>query len=129
MHILPGYILLSVFGWMAITRKRSFDESIIAASVESVRNRLRRKGTLLIDVRKKDKRLISIPHSTSLPLEKLTIKIPEIAKKDTPIILYCEDGSRSYQAAKLLYFQGFTNVTDMIGGIITWKDAGYPTSR
>lgn len=45
--------------------------------------------------------------------------------KDTPIAVYCRSGSMSRDAAKELADMGFTNITNLIGGVQEWTMAGY----
>jgi len=45
---------------------------------------------------------------------------------DVPYLLYCRSGNRSGQAAEIMEQLGFTDVTDVDGGILAWVDAGQP---
>ncbi len=47
-------------------------------------------------------------------------EIIEKWSRDTEMICYCHHGSRSHQAAWALAQRGFTNVTNMLGGIEAW---------
>jgi rhodanese-related sulfurtransferase len=46
---------------------------------------------------------------------------------DCQIILCCQSGRRSAQAAQKLFKSGFTEVTHLEGGLVAWKTAGYAT--
>lgn len=51
-------------------------------------------------------------------------KIPEWSeslKKDSEIIVYCRSGARSGQAKLMLEQAGFSNVRNLIGGMIQWR--------
>lgn len=52
----------------------------------------------------------------------------EMAKldKDKPIMVYCKSGGRSAKAASKLKVQGFKNISDLEGGITSWKQADKP---
>lgn len=50
-------------------------------------------------------------------------------KKDEPLLLYCQSGRRSAQAGSLLALHGFTNLSDLEGGISAWSAAGLPTEK
>jgi rhodanese-related sulfurtransferase len=43
--------------------------------------------------------------------------------KDEEVCLYCRSGNRSGQAALILETMGFTNVTNVVGGMLAWKDS------
>jgi rhodanese-related sulfurtransferase len=42
--------------------------------------------------------------------------------KDQEVILYCRSGNRSGQAAMILESMGFTNVTNVTGGMLSWRE-------
>ena len=41
--------------------------------------------------------------------------------------MFCRSGARAALAAATLADLGFTDVSNMAGGLIAWKDAGLPT--
>jgi molybdopterin/thiamine biosynthesis adenylyltransferase/rhodanese-related sulfurtransferase len=45
--------------------------------------------------------------------------------KDAEVVVYCASGSRSAFATRTLHELGYSNVTNMAGGFIRWKDLGY----
>ncbi|ASZ12003.1 rhodanese-like domain-containing protein [Chitinophaga pendula] len=42
--------------------------------------------------------------------------------KDEEVILYCRSGNRSGQAAMLLETMGFSNVKNLVGGMMNWEE-------
>ena len=42
--------------------------------------------------------------------------------KDQEVILYCRSGNRSGQAAMILESMGFTNVINVTGGMLSWRE-------
>jgi rhodanese-related sulfurtransferase len=46
-----------------------------------------------------------------------------------PVLIYCASGRRSAAAAAFLKEKGFTDVTDMAGGIGAWQQAGMSIKR
>lgn len=51
-------------------------------------------------------------------------KLP--ANKGAKVVLYCRSGSMSAIAARALVKLGYTDVWNLDGGMIAWKQAGYP---
>lgn len=50
--------------------------------------------------------------------------------QNNDMILYCRTGRRSYFAAQILVDNDFNGeIYNMIGGIVEWKNAGFPTSK
>lgn len=50
----------------------------------------------------------------------------ELLPKDDPYVVYCRSGNRSSQAMNLFEELGFTDVTEIAGGIIDWTAEGFP---
>jgi rhodanese-related sulfurtransferase len=44
-----------------------------------------------------------------------------------PIACFCRSGNRSQVAADLLRKSGYANVTNVLGGIKSWREANLPT--
>jgi rhodanese-related sulfurtransferase len=47
--------------------------------------------------------------------------------QDARLFVICDTGSRSPEAASFLVENGHECVHDVLGGIVAWTDAGYPT--
>jgi rhodanese-related sulfurtransferase len=57
-----------------------------------------------------------------IPLPQLPQRINELqALKNEEIILHCRSGARSGQAKEFLKQRGFTNVRNLIGGMVEWQ--------
>lgn len=59
-----------------------------------------------------------------LPLGKIqSLQIDEIEDlKEEEVILHCRSGQRSMTAALFLEMQGFTNVKNLVGGVVAWQE-------
>jgi rhodanese-related sulfurtransferase len=65
-------------------------------------------------------------HVKHHPLDQIhTLDLP----KDANIYLSCRSGARSGQAQQFLKQQGYEKVTNVLGGIMAWEAAGYPTTQ
>ena len=53
----------------------------------------------------------------------------QFKNKNKPYIVYCRSGKRSLASAEILEEVGFTNVTNMKGGILAWESAGKPVVK
>jgi len=81
---------------------------------------------LVIDIRTPRERADkSIDGSLHLPLNTLRDGLPDVARNQA-IIVHCAGGYRSSMAASLLQRDGFTNVSELAGGIAAWEAAGLP---
>jgi rhodanese-related sulfurtransferase len=49
--------------------------------------------------------------------------IPEVeAHKNEEVVVYCRSGNRSGMAKMLLEASGFSNVRNLLGGMLQWRD-------
>ncbi len=87
---------------------------------------------LLIDVRteeelSKDGRVKSASH---IPLNQLKNRLGDLEKyHQQPVIAICRSGQRSGVACSQLKKNGFEEVYNLKGGILSWKSAGLPVSH
>jgi rhodanese-related sulfurtransferase len=98
--------------------------------VEELRHKLLDKEALqLIDVRSAEeyKHDGHIAGARLIPLPALAQRLGEIAHT-TPVVVICRSGNRSQTAATLLAQAGYSNVSNLQGGMIAWRSAGFPTS-
>lgn len=92
---------------------------------------LRQLGSphFLLDVREPDEfAKASIDGAVLIPLAELSARSAEIPR-DMPVYVHCKLGGRSAKAVAMLQNSGFTNVTNVSGGIAAWSDgvdAGVP---
>lgn len=76
---------------------------------------------VLIDVREPGEvKQGYIPGAVNIPLSQMKHRVGEIQKNDR-IYLYCRSGMRSKQAAKILKKNGFSELSHLQGGIMSWK--------
>ncbi|PLX19134.1 MAG: rhodanese-like domain-containing protein [Salinivirgaceae bacterium] len=83
---------------------------------------------ILVDVREDHECAIETIDCDSTiyqPMSTIMQNIDEIPKFK-PLIIVCKEGIRSVKVVNLLNMQGFENVYNLDGGIITWKKKNLP---
>ena len=58
-----------------------------------------------------------------IPLASLPGRLEEL-QRDRPVLVYCQMGGRSAQAAQFLAAQGFAQVINLKGGLNAWLASG-----
>jgi rhodanese-related sulfurtransferase len=85
---------------------------------------------LLLDVREPwEVAICALPGSTFIPMREIPARAGELDPA-RPIVCLCHHGMRSMQVAAFLEHRGFTNVSNLAGGIDAWSrdvDPGCPT--
>ncbi len=61
----------------------------------------------------------------SIPYDEIVDNLDELPGKDRRIVLYCEGGPMSDEAARTLVELGYTDVWDLDGGMDAWRSAGF----
>jgi rhodanese-related sulfurtransferase len=81
------------------------------------------KPPRLIDVREEDEwALAKISGAELLPLSQWPgVALERLTDKSQPLLIQCHHGARSERAAAWLLGQGFTDVTNLAGGIDAWS--------
>lgn len=63
----------------------------------------------------------------NIPLDTLAANFDRL-KKDDPVYVICQTGSRSKKAAEMLKEAGFKSIYNLSGGTVAWRAAGLPIS-
>ena len=96
---------------------------------EPLAEELRRNGPRVIDVRGTTEwKGGHLPKATHIYLGDLAERTAG-SKRDEPIVVHCESGTRSSIAASLLMARGFTDVANLLGGYVAWEKAGLPVVK
>ncbi|MBU4262385.1 MAG: rhodanese-like domain-containing protein [Proteobacteria bacterium] len=86
----------------------------------------KRPDIVILDIRTpQELREGALENSTLVPFwaimqNKLTLP------KETPIMLVCAVGGRSFAAGQMLVKYGYQEVYNVSGGLVAWKEAGLP---
>ena len=100
-------------------------------TVQELKNKIDNKEDfLLIDVREDYEHTeFNIGGELATLQTTLMDKINELKNNpDREIVLYCRSGNRSGMAKQLFMQAGFTNVHNLLGGVLAWKDA-FPMNK
>jgi hydroxyacylglutathione hydrolase len=101
-----------------------------ACTVQGLKERLTRKKPFLLDVRDRKNRehVGYIQGSKHVYIGELPQHLQEIPQ-DRPIVVYCDSGYKGSLATSVLSMHGFSDVTNVLGGMQAWVQAGYPVER
>ena len=125
-----------------MSERRSIDE-ILAEARRGLRRVMpaeayaaAQDGAVLVDVRSEDERRrqgVLVPGALHHPLSVVHWRLdPDVPTRnpklplDARVILLCREGYSSSLAAALLQAIGFSQATDVIGGVDAWREAGLP---
>ena len=81
---------------------------------------------LILDVREPNEYQICQIGGKLIPIQELPNRLDEL-DKNKKIIVHCRSGGRSRQAVEFLQSQGFTQVSNLTGGIRAWIEQIEPT--
>jgi glyoxylase-like metal-dependent hydrolase (beta-lactamase superfamily II) len=90
----------------------------------------RNRGALqLVDVRSADElvgELGQLEGARSLPLDQLRERSAELDRAK-PVVLVCQTGKRSGMGTVILKKAGFSEVANLAGGMVRWRELGLPS--
>jgi molybdopterin/thiamine biosynthesis adenylyltransferase/rhodanese-related sulfurtransferase len=104
-------------------------DGIPQISVQTLKKKLDAKENIFVlDVREPHEVPIASIGAPLIPVGSLAERVGEIAShKNDEVIIHCRSGARSQKAALILKEAGFTNVSNLAGGILAWADNIDPT--
>ncbi|GGB91761.1 rhodanese-like domain-containing protein [Dyadobacter sediminis] len=93
-------------------------------TVEELKERLEKGESLnFYDVREEHEYEEDNLGAVLIPLGDLPDHLNELEPlKDEEIIIHCRSGARSGKAARFLESQGFSNVRNVVGGILAYRE-------
>lgn len=120
-NYLVTVLLFVLVGWFIYKRVAPV-KGLIKLTDEQLNGKLKVPGTsMLIDVREPHEFSTShINGAVNVPLSKLKHRLKEIPT-DRELILYCQSGMRSKQAARILQQQKHKDIYHLSGGIASWS--------
>lgn len=109
---------------MSFSHIKEIDASELAQWVNDDAHELR-----VIDVRQMQEIAAgTVPRAEPLPLHTLPAKVHELSREEK-LVMVCRSGARSAQACMFLQQQGFSNVYNLRGGMMSWVQSGFAPAR
>ena len=104
-------------------------DGIPQITVEELKKKLDSgEKVFVLDVREPHEVPIANIGAPLIPVGQIESRIGELAdRKNDEIVVHCRSGARSQKAALSLKAAGFTNVSNLAGGILAWADKIDPT--
>ncbi len=115
-------------GPLEVARDKNVSGAVVDGIPQISVQELKRKqdaheNFFLLDVREPHELPIASLGAPLIPVGSLEARIGEIpVAKDAEIVIHCRSGARSQKAALILKNAGFTNVSNLAGGILDWAD-------
>ncbi len=130
LHILLSLIGITTYSQESLDEllKKHNNDNIPYISVTELQQLQSQGDFLILDSREKNEFEVShIPSAIFIGYNHFSVEIfsENIKDKDTPIVVYCTLGIRSNVIANKLQNKGYTNIKNLYGGIIEWKNKGY----
>lgn len=121
------WIVAAILGAVVVTQQLQANQGVDVKQAQHMNS----QGALLLDVREPAEYVaIHAPNAKLIPLGEVEQRLKELESyKDKPIAVICRSGRRSAQAVALLQEAGFTQVSNVQGGIQAWEQAGLEVVR
>jgi rhodanese-related sulfurtransferase len=115
--------LAALLGFALLSQQLSASQGV---DVKLAHSMVSSQGALLLDVREPvEYAAIHAPNAKLIPLGEVGLRLKEIeAYKDKPVAVICRSGRRSAKAVAILQEAGFSQVSNVQGGIQEWEKAG-----
>jgi rhodanese-related sulfurtransferase len=112
------YLLIQEIFDSAFNKSRGISPLLAVAKMNQT-------DTLIVDVREPPEFVIShIEQAINTPLSKLPELLPGLLAqhKSSPVLIACQNGTRSASASKLFTKAGFEQIFVITGGMAAWED-------
>ncbi|MBI5006488.1 MAG: rhodanese-like domain-containing protein [Nitrosomonadales bacterium] len=117
------WILAAALGLVLVVQQLPAVQGI---DVKQAQSMVSAQGALLLDVREPaEYAAIHAPNAKLVSLGEVGLRLKELdAYKDKPVAVICRSGRRSAKAVAILQEAGFTQVSNVQGGMQAWEQAG-----
>lgn len=116
------WVVTIALGALLVMQQLQANDGVDARQAQA----MNQQGALLLDVRQPEEySAVHAPNAKLIPLGDLPSRLPEIADyKDKPIAVICRSGRRSAKAVEMLREAGYSNVSNVAGGMNGWESDG-----
>lgn len=124
-------VFLALLAALGFQVNAAAQNSFANVDVEHFERIIQSDSVQIVDVRTPEEYASGhIAGALNLNVQDSTFKSQALAKLDKarPCAVYCRSGKRSALAASILAAEGM-KVTNLLGGIIAWAEAGKPTTK
>ena len=91
-------------------------------TIAELKKKLKSSDFFLLDVREFIERNQFNIGGKWIPINEIPSRMKELPDQNTEIIIYCRSGIRSAHVTHYLNQKGYSNVFNLKGGLIDWKD-------
>ena len=126
--VLGFVVVLGLIIWSEFSRLTRKYKQINASEAVQILNK---DDVTIIDVREDNETVNGVIKGAKLiPLAQVAARMTDFeSKKNSPILVYCRSGSRSGHACNTLSKNGFTEVYNLGGGIMSWESENLPLQK
>lgn len=124
-------VFLALLAALGFQVNAAAQNSFANVDVEHFERIIQSDSVQIVDVRTPEEYASGhIAGALNLNVQDSTFKSQALSKLDKarPCAVYCRSGKRSALAASILAAEGM-KVTNLLGGIIAWVEAGKPTTK
>ena len=89
------------------------------------------ENVFVLDVREPEEfKAGHIEGAVNVPIRTLAQRLDKLpADKSTPVAIVCKSGIRAAYATMSLKLLGYSNVKDVVGGMLAWEKEGLPVTK
>jgi rhodanese-related sulfurtransferase len=104
------------------------NKGLLVSPASAIRVINNHDDVLILDIRSANEyKSGHIQGARNVPLNELTKKLESWSEfKNRPVVLYCNTGTTTSRAVRLLKKAGFEQINNLEGGVVAWKEANLP---
>lgn len=130
--ILNGFLILTNASFAQYVQNKSYNtmlKALLSHNVKEIVAKDANQDTSAIFLDAREKKEFEVSHLKNavwVGYDDFELNRVKAVSKDKKIIVYCSVGYRSEKITEKLNKAGYSNVSNVVGGIFEWKNLGYP---